>query len=124
MICIPRNGTTIKWCDLHFLIMNKRVLCVLVILLAVILVVTPAAAGIYSTRMPNSRFSGMNSYSQGMKNIAPNIALLSAVQSKNYVPGTHNGVSNPGTTIVSSLGDWDTLMNPAPIYFGCGCGCS
>lgn len=104
------------------MIMNERIFCILVILLAVVLVVTPAAAGIYSTRMPSGRFSGMNAFSQGMNEISANPSLLTAVQAKDYQPRTITPFGT-GSTVTTSVGDlWSARLVP-PVNFGCGCGC-
>ncbi|MFA5003065.1 MAG: hypothetical protein WC502_08855 [Methanolinea sp.] len=102
--------------------MNARIFCILVILLAVVLVVTPAAAGIYSTRMPSGRFSGMNAFSQGMNEISANPLLLNAVQAKDYQPRTITPFGT-GSSVTTSAGDlWSARLIP-PVNFGCGCGC-
>ncbi len=103
--------------------MNKRTLCILAALMALILIVAPAAAGIYSTRMPNIRNPAMNLYSQATIGLSPNNALLSAVQAKDYQPRTITAFGT-GSEVTTSLGDlWTTRLIP-PVNFGCGCGCS
>gem|GEM_PF-1313891 len=104
--------------------MNKRILCIFAVLLAIVLVATPAAAGIYTSRIPNIHSAVSNTYGLGVKDMSTKLSYLSAVQSFHFNPITPSGFPGEGTSIPISNGEWNTLFNPIT-NFGCPtCGCS
>lgn len=105
------------------MIMNENMRVILAFLLVLILVITPAAAGLYSSRIPAIHFSKANSYGIGSKDMTTKLSYLSAVRSFNYQPLIPSGFSETTSSSALSLGDWDSYLNP-PVSFGCGCGCS
>ncbi len=90
--------------------MKKTTLCILAILIAVALVATPVAAGIYTDRIPNIRYAISNTYSLGSKDMSSRLPFISAVQSFNFKPISPSGFTGSGTGITLSTGQWGSLF--------------
>lgn len=67
--------------------MNKRILCIMAVLCALVLIITPAAAASYTSKLPGIQYLAMKIYTPVTNDKAPNTALLSAVTARNY--GSH-----------------------------------
>lgn len=64
--------------------MNKRILCIVVLLLALALIVTPSAAAYYNSKLPSVRYPSMKIYTPTVNDNSPSSGLLSAVIARNY----------------------------------------
>lgn len=104
--------------------MKNRYLCFLAILVAIVIVAAPAAAGVYSSRVSSIYSEKASSFGLGVKDPAKKLSYLSSLQGMEFKTPEFPTFSEPGSHVfvVPTYDGWNSFFSPP---MGCNsCGCS